>query len=118
MNSEDRLRELINAWCSGELDEPSHSELEECLRRSPDARRLFLEYRATESALRRSAFVPDLAAAPLPRPWQNYAVASLAAAFVALLAWGLLSRGEDPESGVSGEWQVEFDQVTFTATGP
>lgn len=30
----------------------------------------------------------------------------------------LLSRGEDPEGGVLGGWSVEFDQVTFTATGP
>lgn len=30
----------------------------------------------------------------------------------------LLSRGEDPESGTIGDWAVEFDQVTFTATGP
>lgn len=86
MNSDERFRELINAWCSGDLDKSSLSELEENLRRSPDSRRLFLEYRATESALRVTSVVPEFIGQPIRRPWQSYAVASLAAAFVALLA--------------------------------
>ena len=30
----------------------------------------------------------------------------------------LLSRGEDPETGVTGQWSVEFDAVPITVTTP
>ena len=86
MKPENRIRELTNAWCSGNLDPESKAELEEMLRQSPDARQLFLEYRATETALRTAVQMPMHEAQNVGRSWQNYAVASLAAAFVALLA--------------------------------
>ena len=86
MNKDDRIRELINKWCSGVADETERSEFEEILRRSPGARRLYLEYRATESALRSATSVP---LRELPRPkhsLQTYLLSGLAAAFIALLA--------------------------------
>lgn len=86
MNKDDRIRELINKWCSGVADETERIEFEEILRRSPEVRRLYLEYRATESALRSTTSVP---LRELPKPkhsWQTYVLSGLAAAFIALLA--------------------------------
>lgn len=85
MNPDDRIRELINAWCSGHLDEESLLELEDRLRQSPDARRLFLEYRATESALRSASLIRELSPAPDRRRWKDRALAGLAVTVVALL---------------------------------
>ena len=86
MNTDDRIRELINKSCSGLLEESERSEFEETLRRSPDARRLYLEYRATESALRSTASVPIPEIPSRRLSWQTYALYGLAAAFIALLA--------------------------------
>lgn len=98
MKTGDRTRELINAFCSGNLDENERSELEETLRHSPEARRLFLEYRATESALRSTAGVPVQEIRFRRRSWQTYALTGLAAALVALLASVLLFRPTGGES--------------------
>lgn len=85
MKIDDRIRELINKWCSGLADESERSEFEEILRCSPESRRLYLEYRATESALRSATSVP---LRELPKPkhsWQTYMLSGLAAAFILLL---------------------------------
>ncbi|MEM7014113.1 MAG: FecR family protein [Verrucomicrobiota bacterium] len=98
MKSESRIRELTNDWCSGNLDAESKAELEELLRENPEHRRLFLEYRAMESALRPAASIPAAAPAPSRRGWQSYAITGLAACFVALLAGVLIFWPDRPES--------------------
>ena len=94
---ESRIRELTNDWCSGKLNAESKAELEELLRASPEHRRLFLEYRTTEAALRSAASIP-LSPAPSLRPrWQSYAITGLAACFAVLLASVLIFWPEQPE---------------------
>lgn len=65
-HSEEQIRRLANGWCSGNLDANEQLELEEILRESAAARRLFLEYRSLESALRSRAGV-RLDDTPVPR---------------------------------------------------
>ncbi len=98
MNTDDRIRELINKGCSGLLDETERSEFEEILRRSPEARRLYLEYRATESALRSAVGVPIQEVPNQRQSWQTYALSGLAAAFIALLVCVFVFWPAAPES--------------------
>ena len=50
-----RHEELVNAYCSGNITEVEFQEFEEVLRQDPEARKLFLEYRSLDSALRNQA---------------------------------------------------------------
>lgn len=51
----ERSRELINQYCSGNLDAEQLAVLEQLLRKSPESRRRLIEYRSMESGLRASA---------------------------------------------------------------
>ena len=86
MNTDTRLRELINEWCSGNIDPESMEELDDLLNRSPENRQLFLEYRAAESALRSVAYDHEEAMPPNQTRWQTYAIGILATCVIVLLA--------------------------------
>ncbi|MFK7736292.1 MAG: FecR domain-containing protein [Pirellulaceae bacterium] len=59
----DKLDELISAWLDGRLSEAESSDLQEQLRDSPEARRLFLDYSQLDASLHQLA---DADVAPQP----------------------------------------------------
>ena len=98
MNKDDRLKELINGWCSGNLDPESMNELDELLKQSPKNRQIFLTYRATESALRSVASVQEPSSGRNRNRFQAHVMSLLAACIIGLLACVAIFRPSSPNT--------------------
>lgn len=93
MSTSDRTRQLISAYCSGNLSRNEFAELETMLRESPQVRRQFVEYRGLEAGLRGLNFsergAPSTAAISRPSGMWRVAVGMSAAAVVMAAAVGI-----------------------------
>ena len=71
MASNERDIWLVNGYCSGDLSDDEFEELQQRLCQSSEARQLFIEYRAMESALPSAVACPTAQPATPPRATED-----------------------------------------------
>ena len=99
MSVEQRDRELVNGYCSGNLTNVEFLELEDRLRESSQLRQLLVEYRSIETALPSALPAGPIHGTEPSKPsggnagwWNRRRVLAVAAVVVVVLAAGVLSQ--------------------------